>query len=207
MEDSDSMNVVTEEPVLEKVITGPGLAGRCIMIVICALIVAADISRTISYICKGVSLSQPRLLQRAIRQNASIRRHADRNLLEEAIRRFVPSSNPSYAGMLSAASKIPVSPNSADKGKSVSIPETTIVPEVEVRHVTCVVYDAILMLFFQVYLCTLVLTTLLRHELLVDAAQVATGLIERIKTFNRRTLDIFSSKAFFYFSLVFERIK
>ena len=34
----------------------------------------------------------------------------------------------------------------------------------------------------------------------------ATVNVERIKSFNRRTLDTFSAKAFFYFSLSYERI-
>ena len=93
-----------------------------------------DIARTISYICKGVSLSQPRLLHRAIRQNASIRRRATRELLDDAIRRFVPSNNPSFGALTKAVARIP--PGSISKGeiktKTVVIPETSILPEVEV---------------------------------------------------------------------------
>lgn len=59
----------------------------------------------------------------------------------------------------------------------------------------------------QVYIYTLVVTTLLRHSLTKMAAYAATQLVDRIKSFSRRTLDLFSAKAFFYFSLAYERLR
>lgn len=69
-----------------------------------------------------------------------------------------------------------------------SVP-TTIFPEVEV------------------FIFTTVVTSLLRERLDTDAAFAATALVERIRTFNRRSLDLLSSKAYFYFSLSYERIQ
>lgn len=57
----------------------------------------------------------------------------------------------------------------------------------------------------EVYLFTLVVTTLLRFGMDGEAAFAATALVERIKAFNRRSLDAFSAKAYFYFSLAYER--
>lgn len=59
----------------------------------------------------------------------------------------------------------------------------------------------------EVYLFTLIVTTLLREKCDADAAFSATVLVDRIRTFNRRSLDIFSSKAYFYLSLAYENIQ
>jgi 26S proteasome regulatory subunit N3 len=57
-----------------------------------------------------------------------------------------------------------------------------------------------------VYLFTLIITTLLKNKLFQDSALYAKILVERIRTFNRRSLDLFSAKAFFYFSLSHEHL-
>jgi 26S proteasome regulatory subunit N3 len=57
----------------------------------------------------------------------------------------------------------------------------------------------------EVFIFTAVVTSLLREKLDTDAAFAATALVERIRTFNRRSLDLLSSKAYFYFSLAYER--
>ena len=57
----------------------------------------------------------------------------------------------------------------------------------------------------EIYIATLILTTLLRQELNEAAAEFSSTVIERIKGFNRRSLDLLSSKVFFYFSVAFER--
>jgi 26S proteasome regulatory subunit N3 len=49
-------------------------------------------------------------------------------------------------------------------------------------------------------------TSLLNKGLDVDAVLCSTALVERIRGFNRRSLDLLSSKAYFYFSLSYERI-
>lgn len=58
----------------------------------------------------------------------------------------------------------------------------------------------------EIYIFTLVVVVLLREQLYQDAVLVSTALVERIRLFNRRTLDILASKAFFYFSLAYEKI-
>jgi len=181
------------------------------------------IVKTLLYITKGVELGQDRLLQRAIRQNVSLRKHVTREQLTEVLSRYVPASCPTFVPMKQCVELLPHTPvveddsNSASGDSSsssgaagggsaamdvaddealgppllpvaaVAVPPTTVIPEVEV------------------FLFTLVVTTLLRCGLNGEAAFAATALIERIRTFNRRSLDLFSSKAFFYFSLAFER--
>lgn len=97
--------------------------------------------------------------------------------------------------MDAASSDYPTSPKSPTSAATVTFSQTTtslitsIIPEVEV------------------YILTLIVTTLLRYSLDADAAFVSTGLIERIQQFNRRSLDILSSKAYFYFSLAYEKLQ
>lgn len=155
----------------------------------------SDISRIVSYINKGVQLKQPRLLQRAIRQNAFVRRNTTNGLLAQAVEKFIPSSHPMTQHMLDAVAQIPSSRSDSltidipigDKS-DIEPPPQTVIPEVEV------------------YVFTLIVTTLLRSDLAELAAFYSSLLVDRIKTFSRRTLDLFAAKSFFYFSLAFERL-
>jgi 26S proteasome regulatory subunit N3 len=74
------------------------------------------------------------------------------------------------------------------KDKDTDTPPTTVLPEVEV------------------FVLTLLLTTFLRYNLLADATSAATALIQRVSSFNRRSLDVLASKAYYYFSYTFERV-
>jgi 26S proteasome regulatory subunit N3 len=65
---------------------------------------------------------------------------------------------------------------------------TTVLPEVEV------------------FLCTLCVTTLLRYGLHTEAAWAASILVASIEGYNRRSLDLLSSRAYFYYSLSFEKL-
>lgn len=150
-----------------------------------------------SYINKGVELNQPRLLQRAIRQNALIRRNATKELLVKTVSKFIPSSYITYQPMMEAIGHLP-SAEVEDSSERMSLnggnaeddtPCDSVIPEVEV------------------YIFTLIVTSLLRNSLVEMAAFNSTLLVDRIRTFSRRTLDLFSAKAFFYYSLAYERLK
>jgi len=157
-------------------------------------------------ITRGIELNQPRLLQRAIRQNASVRKHVNAEQLKQLVKKYLPIDNPTYEVMLKAIEKIPevntdvletkateveadsMDVDAGDSSDKIVGAVTTVLPEVEV------------------YIFTLIVTTLLRHDFNAEAAYAATALIERIRTFNRRSLDIFTSKAYFYLSLAYEKI-
>lgn len=169
-------------------------------------VVCADIVGNILYISRGIELNQPRLLHRAIRQNVSIRKHANKDHLVKLTHKYFPVDHVSAGSFLAFAQKLPevataeekqgdadvdssaMDVSTADEVQVAFLPVTSMLPEVEV------------------YVFTLLLTTLLRHNLNEDAAAVSTLLIERIRTFNRRSLDVFTSKAYFYYSLAFERL-
>ena len=134
-------------------------------------------------------MSQPRLIQRAIRQNPAIRKYITKDLLIELVSTFVPVMCPTFDSMMQSISLL-----SSGGSETLSlvlpnfIPPTTVLPEVEV------------------FIFTTIVTTLLREKLDNQAASAVTILIERIRSFNRRSLDLISSKAFLYFSLAFEKI-
>lgn len=161
-----------------------------------------DVVNIVLYILKGVELNQPRLLNRAIRQNASVRKYVTAEQLDQLIKKYIPPDWPTYNVMMDAKDKIPATEVSEEEKEGATemevddpassdfiAPVTSVVPEVEV------------------YIFNLIVTTLLRNDTLtLEAAAMSKALIDRIKLFNRRSLDPLSSKAYFYFSLAHEKI-
>lgn len=137
----------------------------------------------------------------------SVRRYITSVQLTQLVNKYVPVDCPTFEVMNKSIEKVPVTDvvveetkkaeseadsmdvEPADSSEKIIVPPSTILPEVEV------------------YIFTLIVTTLLRHERNAEAAYAATALIERVRTFNRRSLDVFTSKAYFYLSLAYERIQ
>jgi 26S proteasome regulatory subunit N3 len=164
----------------------------------------------VSYISKSVELSQPRLLQKAIRQHGFVRKTAGAALLRAAVDKYIPAGFANRDRVLEAISLLPAAapaaaPAATPAADAMEISDgpaaaavlaaapahrapTELLPEVEV------------------FLLTLVLTTLLRNNCNEDAAQFSSMLVGRVRSLNRRSLDTLSSKVFFYFSLAYERI-
>ena len=192
--------------------------------------------KTLLYIVKGTESGQPRLLQRALRQNVSLRRYITGTQLEQLVFKYFPVDNVSLSAInsyiecikkheatlpvpitdieidlatgdgetesSSAGVGVPTGDAVADadgddlmganeetkKEAAPSGPPTTVLPEVEI------------------FIYTLVLTTLLRYNLNTDATLASTNLVQRCASFNRRSLDLMSSKAYFYFSYTYEKV-
>lgn len=166
-----------------------------------------DIVKTILYISRGVELNQPRLTQRGLRQNASVRKLVTTSQLSQLVKKYVPVNWPTMEVMGQLIEKIagvpaaieddkeaPTSQGDEEAKSAMSVEEPTFTP------VTSLLPEV------EIYLLTLLVTTLLRYKLDQEAAYASTFLIERLRTFNRRSLDPLASKAFFYFSLSYERI-
>ena len=167
------------------------------------------IFKTINLIIKGTESSQPRLVSRAIRQNVGVRKYATPAQLSMILEKYVPSDCVSSAVMKELIGKIAVASeklgenkvlesdkgvqddamdtaSGADKDGNIeegdkeektqdsgpTAPPTSVLPEIEV------------------YFFTLLVTTLLRYQLVNDACMASAGLIQRIGQFNRRSLDI-----------------
>ena len=181
--------------------------------------VVADevVHKTLQLIQKGTESSQPRLVSRGIRQNVGIRKHVTPAQLSMVLEKYVPVDCVSSPVMKELIGKITVASEklgenivteeklivgdeadmdtaSDDKNETgeseekisesgPTVPPTAILPEVEV------------------YFFTLLVTTLLRYDLVDDACMASAGLIQRIGQFNRRSLDIVASKAFSYVNM------
>ena len=158
-----------------------------------------------------MELGQSRLLQRAIRQNASLRKHITREQLEEVLVRNVPSNWPTYDSMKQCIDLLPLTPAAApaaeDAAAAMEMDDEALGPPLApaAAAAAAAALPTSVLPEIEVFVFTLIVTTLLRVGLDGEAAYASTVLVSRIKTFNRRSLDLFSSKAFFYFSLAFER--
>eukprot|EP00600_Ochromonadales_sp_CCMP1393_P006693 CAMPEP_0174963028 /NCGR_PEP_ID=MMETSP0004_2-20121128/5095_1 /TAXON_ID=420556 /ORGANISM="Ochromonas sp., Strain CCMP1393" /LENGTH=519 /DNA_ID=CAMNT_0016211593 /DNA_START=53 /DNA_END=1612 /DNA_ORIENTATION=+ len=167
-----------------------------------------DIVNLILGITRGVEKNQPRLLLRAIRQNVSVRRFVTAEQLEQLVKKYLPVDCPTYEVMMKALEKIPKGepvPAAAEESNAQDVDAMDVAEEdsdkLVVPAVTTVLPEV------EVYIFTLIITTLLRCNCNAESAYAATALVERIRTFNRRSLDVFTSKAYFYLSLSYERIQ
>ena len=172
-------------------------------------ITRADLIKTVSYIAKSVELNQPRLIHRALRLHSFVRKHVDGAVLRTAIVKFFPRRWENLDFILAAVGKIPVAVAAPIESPQTPSPDGMEV--VEDRPVVAPVTSngrsaADILPEVEVFLLTLVVTCLLRHELNEDAAEFSSYLVSRIRSFNRRSLDVLSSKAYFYFSLAYEKI-
>ena len=151
---------------------------------------------------------QPRLVQRAIRQNASVRKYVTSQQLRIIFDKYVPISHYNYNDMLTMIEKIPIDPidnidnMEMDIDDKEDLPPSTPSKDIPSKELP----SSSIICEVEVFITTLIVTTLLRHKLDNDAAYLSTILIDRIRTFNRRSLDVLSAKAFFYFSLAYERV-
>lgn len=153
--------------------------------------------RIVATIEKGVETNQTRLISRALRHNAPVRTAANPLVLVKAVETFFPAEEPWRATLLQQLTAIPEPPEpmaveeeaqGKAEGKE-AVPEeprTAILPEVEV------------------YLSVLVVTALQRSKLVNESVAAADLLFERVKMYNRRTLDPLLSKVYFYYSLTHE---
>lgn len=159
------------------------------------------------YIIRGVELNQPRLLHRAIRQNVSIRKTIHRHWLQQLVQKYIPIDHASYHNMVSFIDKLPlpeVVASVAHQEEKDAADETAMAMDTEETSVTYAPVQSVIP-EVEVYIFTLIVTTLLRYNMNEEGALASSVLIERIRTFNRRSLDVFTSKAYFYYSLAFER--
>ena len=162
-----------------------------------------DVVKTVSYISKSVELNQPRLLKRAIRQHGLVRRTVGVTVLRAVVDRFIPTAYAHRTHLLEALSILPsdAAPTTAG-GDAMDISD----PAVPAATASTITPPTTLLPEVEIFLLTLVLTTLLRYHCDEDAAQFASMVVGRVRSLNRRSLDILSSKVFFYFSLAYEKI-
>ena len=196
----------------------------------------ADMIRSINYIAKGVESNQPRFVQKAIRQNAVIRKNINRTQIQYILKKFVPSSCPALAAMIKSVEKIPliavadkdlmeidpVIPVAAptvsdDKTKSITKPTAPVTPPItdeDIKSVMSSLPSATQILpEVEVYIFITILVTMIRYAgaknatiQYQDVIESTNYIVDHSRSFNRRTLDLLNSKIYFYFSFVYEKV-
>ncbi len=114
-----------------------------------------------------------------------------------------------FDNMIAAIDKLPlVTPAGTESGeeKSSSSSSSSVPMDLEAAAAAALAVPTAVFPEVEVFVFTAIVTTLLREHLDTDAAFAATALIDRIRGFNRRSLDQLSSKAYFYFSLAYEQV-
>jgi hypothetical protein len=160
----------------------------------------------VSYIVRGVELDQTRLIARAIRMTSTIRKNIRPSMLRKVVGRLVPTSNPFFGSLSAALDKLEsVAPaeeedeeEAAGSGdNAATVPNGSM--DVDAAAATTEEREAVaaptaVTPEVEVYLFNLVLTGLLRHNAKADAVACASTMMARVMTFNRRTLDLLTSK-------------
>lgn len=117
--------------------------------------------------------------------------------------KYIPEDNVSYNNISICLEKIKVVedqlPNLPDEKTEESDAMDTEIPQDSDKMKTVLPE-------LEVYIFNLTITTLLKYDLTIDAAWASTMLIERVTSFNRRSMDIISSKSYFYYSLAHEKL-
>ncbi|CAM9643856.1 unnamed protein product [Ascophyllum nodosum] len=186
-------------------------------------ITVEDVARNAELIVKAVESNQTRLTTRAISRNTPIRRRVQADVLCEALKAMLPEECPNKAELLQLLAKLPSEapvPISSASTDSMEVDSATKdAPRDSVKDAESAVAFGVAAAAsaaaiavvartalpeIEVYLSTLALTTLLRHEAKDDAVAVAPRLLERAVSFNRRSLDALAAKMIFYYSMAFE---
>lgn len=137
------------------------------------------LKRNVSLIEKAVNAKEPRFMGRVLRQTGVFRK----KLTSPKIEAFVKSTLPEGAVMKPILLD---SLSSEVSGMQVDAPssgkETTCLPETEI------------------YACLVVILYLIDQKLYEKAKVVTTAAVQRLDTFNRRSLDLLAARVYFYLS-------
>lgn len=150
------------------------------------------VGQDLKLINAAVQSGDSRVMGRIVRSFSQLRRTMTPDVLRALIEEVVDSNSPRKALYLSLApvADTPMTDEEKTKAEEIKFPklEKPCAPEFEAFAV-------------------LILLTLLTDQRDKDKAlQCAGALVPWLKTQNRRTLDVFTSRAYFYLSLAYERV-
>jgi len=161
------------------------------------------IQRTITLFEKAIDIKNSTKVLRAFRHNTAVRKKIGKKLLQKTIEHYVPESVGSRASMLKYVDSLPEDmeveeeepteenkekeENKEEKAKKDDTPRATILPEIEI------------------YIHTLVVTTLMRNKMLDEATACCTELLQAALSVNMRTADPFIARVWQHYSLLFEK--
>jgi len=165
-----------------------------------------DIQKTIMLFEKAIGTKNSTKVLRAFRHNTTIRKKIGKKLLQKTIEHYVPETVASRASMIKCVASLPEDmeveeepqeevkeeeakegEDKAEKPKKDDTPRTAVLPEIEI------------------YVHTLVLTTLMKNKMLGEATACCTELLQAALAVNLRTADPFISRVWQHYSLLFEK--
>eukprot|EP00442_Polarella_glacialis_P009184 CAMPEP_0115092356 /NCGR_PEP_ID=MMETSP0227-20121206/26713_1 /TAXON_ID=89957 /ORGANISM="Polarella glacialis, Strain CCMP 1383" /LENGTH=509 /DNA_ID=CAMNT_0002484151 /DNA_START=33 /DNA_END=1562 /DNA_ORIENTATION=- len=153
-------------------------------------ILLESLSQNLRAIAAGVTAGDARVMGRAVRSFANLRRTMEPEVMTALLEEFVDASRPAKALFLSMVPAKDVEMNDADKEKAkdieIKFPQLSkpYPPELEAFAVT------------------LLLVQVTDKQKALD---LSSSIVLWLKTFNRLTLNIFTARAYFYLSLAYER--
>mmetsp|Transcript_96290 Transcript_96290/g.281262 ORF Transcript_96290/g.281262 Transcript_96290/m.281262 type:complete len:512 (-) Transcript_96290:292-1827(-) len=148
-----------------------------------------SIGQNLRTIHSAVVTGDSRVMGRVVRAFGTLRRSMTPEVLKALLEEFVDASRPSKATYLSFA---PVDAPMTDAEKDKAEVKFPPVPKPYPPEM-------------EAFAVLLLLVGLSDKKEKAKALECATALVAWLKSFNRRTLDIFSARAFFYLSLAYER--
>lgn len=151
-----------------------------------------DIKANFTLLERAVTHFDPRFTLRVLRSISSMRKQITSDVLAEIIVSAYPKSNTFASFLLGAIDQ----GNAFDEAGSKMEVDTD-----KTRPSTKEVLPEI-----DTYLSILVQIYLYDRKEIQKGAKFSTGLIERLRTLNRRTLDSLAARVYFYYSLFFEEI-
>lgn len=150
-----------------------------------------NLGANLKHIVAGVSNGDSRGMGRAVRSFAQLRRTMTPEVFKALLEETVDASSPRKALYLSMVpADTPMTEEEKASAAEIKFPQLPkpCPPEVEA-------FTALLLL---IWLCD--------KKEKEKAIEVAGALMPWLKSFNRRTLDVFSARAYFYLSLAYERV-
>jgi len=147
------------------------------------LLTLEDIREQIRHIEKSVSTKEPRFMSRALRALVSIRRKLNHNVLLKSINAFYSTASVRKEPLFGFLDEPMEAQDGVVRPKTAKV---SYLPETEI------------------YTHLLVLLYLIDNEKYSVALKCSDILMERVTSFNRRTLDMLAAKCYFYHVRVYE---
>jgi len=157
------------------------------------MILLEAIAQNLKTIAAGVAAGDPRVMGRVLRSFAQLRRTMEPEVLKALLEEFVDPARPNKAQYIAAVPPADVEMTDAEKEKpkevEIKFPQLSkpYAPELEAYAVLSLVVK---------------LSDKNEKE---KTLETASALVLFLKTLNRRTLDFFNARAYFYLSLAYER--
>lgn len=161
-----------------------------------AALLIADLKKHISLLEKSVSTKETRYTARVLRTLSLTRRRVTVATLKQFVEQTLTSNDEQKKRneLLAYLSKVKESPDTQEIAMDISKDTTQ-----EVRSTSRAVIPEV-----EAYVHLLVTVFLIDRKCIEEAMMSSTSLVNRLATFNRRTLNALQAKAFFYYFRSFE---